>query len=63
MIHRIVHATDLSPASEPAWDEAQRLGRRWLRDPAAQEPTRHMPNLQLNEAEARALAAYPASLP
>ena len=36
---------------------------RWLRDPAAQEPTRHMPNLQLSEAEARALAAYLASLP
>ena len=35
---------------------------RWLRDPAAQEPTRHMPNLQLSEAEARALAAYLASL-
>ena len=27
MIHRIVYATDLSPASEPAWDEAQRLAR------------------------------------
>jgi len=27
MIHRIVYATDLSPASEPAWNEAQRLGR------------------------------------
>lgn len=26
MIHRILYATDLSPASEPAWDEAQRLG-------------------------------------
>ena len=36
---------------------------RWLRDPAAQEPTRHMPNLHLSEAEARALAAYLASLP
>jgi mono/diheme cytochrome c family protein len=35
---------------------------RWLRDPSAQEPTRHMPNLQLNEAEANALAAYLASL-
>jgi mono/diheme cytochrome c family protein len=35
---------------------------RWLRDPSAQEPTRHMPNLQLSEAEARALAAYLASL-
>lgn len=35
---------------------------RWLRDPAAQEPTRHMPSLQLSEAEANALAAYLASL-
>jgi nucleotide-binding universal stress UspA family protein len=26
-IHRILYATDLSAASEPAWDEAQRLGR------------------------------------
>jgi len=26
-IHRIVYATDLSPASEPAWTEAQLLGR------------------------------------
>jgi cytochrome c oxidase subunit 2 len=36
---------------------------RWLRDPAAQEPTRHMPDLQLSEAEASALAAFLASLP
>src|SRR5262249_10776872 len=35
---------------------------RWLRDPAAQDATRHMPNLQLSEAEARALAAYLSSL-
>jgi cytochrome c oxidase subunit 2 len=35
---------------------------RWLRDPSAQEPTNHMPNLQLSEAEASALAAYLASL-
>jgi mono/diheme cytochrome c family protein len=35
---------------------------RWLRDPSAQEPTRHMPNLALTEAEASALAAYLASL-
>ena len=27
MIHRIVYATDLSSVSEPAWDEARRLGR------------------------------------
>ena len=35
---------------------------RWLLDPAAQVPTRHMPNLGLSEAEAKALAAYIASL-
>jgi cytochrome c1 len=35
---------------------------RWLRDPAAQEPTRHMPKLDLTEAQAGALAAYLASL-
>ena len=35
---------------------------RWLLDPAAQEQTRHMPNLGLSEAEANALAAYIASL-
>jgi cytochrome c oxidase subunit 2 len=35
---------------------------RWLQDPAAQEPTRHMPNLRLSAAEASALAAYLASL-
>ena len=35
---------------------------RWLRDPSAQEPTRHMPNLQLSEADANALAAYLVSL-
>ena len=35
---------------------------RWLRDPSAQEPTRHMPNLELTEAEASALAAYLTSL-
>jgi mono/diheme cytochrome c family protein len=35
---------------------------RWLRDPSAQEPTRHMPDLKLSEAEANALAAYLNSL-
>ena len=35
---------------------------RWLRDPAAQEQTRHMPNLHLSEAEANALAAFIVSL-
>ena len=36
---------------------------RWLRDPSAQEPTRHMPKLEISEAEARAIAAYLAALP
>lgn len=35
---------------------------RWLRDPAAQEPTRHMPDLRLTATEASAVAAYLASL-
>jgi cytochrome c oxidase subunit 2 len=35
---------------------------RWLRDPAAQRPSAHMPRLALNEDEIRALAAYLASL-
>lgn len=35
---------------------------RWLQDPAAQDPTRHMPNLRLTETEAKALATYLASL-
>jgi mono/diheme cytochrome c family protein len=35
---------------------------RWLRDPSAQEPTRHMPKLEMTAAEASALAAYLASL-
>ena len=30
----------------------------WLRDPALQRPTAHMPKLALSEAEVRALAAY-----
>jgi cytochrome c oxidase subunit 2 len=35
---------------------------RWLRDPSAQEATRHMPAQGLSEAEAAALAAYLVSL-
>ena len=34
----------------------------WLRDPAAQRPTAHMPKLELTEAEVHALAAYLGSL-
>jgi ubiquinol-cytochrome c reductase cytochrome b subunit len=35
---------------------------RWLRDPAAQEPTRHMPKLEMSEMEASALAAFLSTL-
>jgi mono/diheme cytochrome c family protein len=35
---------------------------RWLRDPAAQRPTAHMPKIQLGESEVDTLAAYLASL-
>jgi mono/diheme cytochrome c family protein len=35
---------------------------RWLQNPSAQVPTRHMPELYLSEAEANAVAAYVASL-
>jgi mono/diheme cytochrome c family protein len=35
---------------------------KWLRDPAAQKPTAHMPKIALTEAEVRALAAYLGSL-
>ncbi len=34
----------------------------WLRDPATQKPTAHMPKIAMTEAEARALAAWLASL-
>lgn len=34
----------------------------WLKDPSAQRPTRHMPKIELSEAEVEALAAYLASL-
>lgn len=35
---------------------------RWLRDPALQRPSAHMPKLELTEADVQALAAYLASL-
>ena len=35
---------------------------RWLRDPAAQKPTAHMPKIAMSESEAQALAAYLGSL-
>ena len=34
----------------------------WLRDPASQKPTAHMPRLALSEQEIQALAAYLATL-
>jgi cytochrome c oxidase subunit II len=35
---------------------------RWLRDPASQRPSAHMPALELSEAQVTALAAYLSSL-
>ena len=35
---------------------------RWLKDPAAQKPTAHMPKIAMSEREAQALAAYLGSL-
>jgi cytochrome c553 len=35
---------------------------RWLRDPAQQRPSAHMPALELSDQDIRALAAYLASL-
>src|SRR5438067_584559 len=35
---------------------------RWLRDPALQRPSTHMPALELSERDIRALAAYLGSL-
>jgi cytochrome c oxidase subunit II len=35
---------------------------RWLRDPASQRPSAHMPTLELSEAQVAALAAYLSSL-
>lgn len=35
---------------------------RWLRDPAMQRPSAHMPALELTEADVQALAAYLGSL-
>jgi cytochrome c oxidase subunit 2 len=34
----------------------------WLRDPASQKPTAHMPKIDLSEEEIQALAAYLSSL-
>lgn len=52
-------ATDLSRIGAKH-DEAYLT--RWLRDPAMQRPSAHMPKLQLSESEVQALAAYLGSL-
>jgi mono/diheme cytochrome c family protein len=36
--------------------------REWLREPQQQKPRAHMPKIQMTEADARAIAAYLASL-
>ena len=36
--------------------------RQWLREPQQEKPRAHMPKIQMTEADARALAAYLASL-
>jgi mono/diheme cytochrome c family protein len=52
-------ATDLSHAGSKY---TETYLRDWLRDPQQQKPRAHMPKIQMAEAEARALAAYLASL-
>ena len=52
-------ATDLSDVGAK-YDRAYLT--RWLKDPASQKPTAHMPKIALTEAEVQALAAYLASL-
>jgi mono/diheme cytochrome c family protein len=60
----------LGVAGTPIAHDLSHIGRkyteselaRWLRDPASQRPSAHMPRLALNEDEIRALAAYLASL-
>ena len=44
------------------YGRAEEFLARWLRDPAEQKPTAHMPRIQLDEREVEALAAYLASL-
>ena len=54
----------------PIGPDLSRLGARysatvieaWLRDPAGQSPTAHMPRLELTESQLKALAAFLASL-
>jgi cytochrome c2 len=52
-------ATDLSHIGSK-YNVEQLTG--WLRDPAAQKPTAHMPKIAMSEKEAQALAVYLGSL-
>jgi mono/diheme cytochrome c family protein len=52
-------ATDLSHVGSK-YDAAYLT--RWLENPTAQKPTAHMPKIAMSESEAKALAAYLASL-
>jgi mono/diheme cytochrome c family protein len=52
-------ATDLSHVGTKY---SERYLRAWLREPKQQKPAAHMPKIELLETEARALAAYLASL-
>jgi mono/diheme cytochrome c family protein len=52
-------ATDLSHVGSK-YDVTQLA--RWLESPVAQKPTAHMPKIAMSESEAKALAAYLASL-
>jgi len=60
----------IGKAGTPIGPDLSHVGRRyppeylarWLRDPARQRPSAHMPALELTEADVQALAAYLGSL-
>jgi cytochrome c553 len=60
----------IGKAGTPIGPDLSHLGRRyssdyvarWLRDPALQQPSAHMPALELTDADVQALAAYLGSL-
>ena len=60
----------VGPTGTPIGPDLSHVGARhdraylvsWLRDPASQKPTAHMPKLRLTDAEVQALAAYLSSL-
>jgi len=52
-------ANDLSQAGSKYTES---FLRQWLRDPQQQRPRAHMPKIEMTEKDARALAAYLASL-